>query len=72
MLVTENDEIVDMKELREFCSTASLTFKKTEALAFKTYDIFKQTMAALKIQRAWRNYQTKRLLERYVFLFQHQ
>lgn len=71
VLLTESDEIVDLGEMREFCSTASLTFKK-EAIAFKTLDIFQETMAAIKIQRAWRNYQTKRLISRYAFLYKHQ
>ncbi len=71
VLLTEHDEIVDLGEVRQFCSTATIAFKKSEAMAFKTYDLFKETMAALKIQRAWRNYQTRRLIGRYAFLYQH-
>jgi len=69
-LTTEQDEIVDLNELRQFESTASINFKKTDTLAFKTYNYFKETMAAVKIQRAWRNHRTKKLIERYAFLYQ--
>jgi hypothetical protein len=70
--MTENDELVDMNELRQFCSTGSVGFKKNRNLAFKSYDSFKETMAALKIQRAWRQFKTKKLISRYVFLYDQQ
>jgi hypothetical protein len=57
-----------MNELREFCSTVSLVDKNSYGLSIKSYDSFKETMAALKIQKAWKRFQTKRLIERYVYL----
>jgi hypothetical protein len=37
----------------------------TFGLTINSYGSFKQRAAALKIQRAWKRYQTKKLIERY-------
>ena len=60
-----------MKEIRNFCSVGQGK-EKTEGLAFKTFRVFKETMAAIKIQRAWRNYQTNKLIGQYAFLYHQQ
>jgi hypothetical protein len=70
-LSTDNEEEIDLDELRNFCSTVKLE-KATLGLTLKNYSSFKENRAALKIQRAWRQFQTKRLVDRYVYLSRHQ
>ena len=68
----QNEEDINLNEVREFCSTKVFIERSNIGLSLKTYDTFKENMAALKIQRAWKQYQTKRLIERYVYLSHQQ
>lgn len=69
---TVNLEEVDLNELRSFCIKEK-TKKNSIELSLKTYSSFKENRAALKIQRAWKKYLTKRLVEHYAYLYsQHE
>jgi hypothetical protein len=71
-LSSRNEEDIDLVELRNFCSTVKLLRPSGGHLSRNNYDAFKESRAALKIQRAWRRYQTGRLVDRYVFLSRQQ
>jgi hypothetical protein len=62
---TENEEDIDLSEMRKFCSTSLRPEKSTIELSMKNYNSFKENRAALKIQTAWKRFQTRRLVERY-------
>jgi len=54
-----------MKEVRKFCSTGGQSGKVGVVLTINSYGSFKERAAAGKIQRAWRQYQTRKIVERY-------
>lgn len=58
--------------MRQFCSTGTIQRHKDKNLAFKSYTSFKETMAAVKIQRAWRRFQTSKLVNNYIRFLHHQ
>lgn len=69
---TVNLEDVDLNELRSFCIKEKGKKNPIE-LSLKNYSSFKENRAALKIQRAWKKYLTKRLVEHYAYLYsQHE
>lgn len=67
---TDNEEDIDIIELRNFCSNTLKPEKSAIELSHKNYNFFKENRAALKIQNAWRRYQTKKLVERYTNLYE--
>ncbi len=65
--VDNDDEgLINLREMRDFCSTASQPSHPVHSIKYSNLII--ENQAATKIQRAWKRFRTKKLIERYVFI----
>ena len=62
----DQEDGINFEELRKYETVAGE--RGLRGISLKDYDYFKQNSAARKIQKAWKRYQTKRIIERWVYM----